>query len=82
MLGGAVVGDVRDNSATFYNPAALGFIENNMLSISANAYSMGYFKIDDALGKGVDVHNYPFLIYPQLIGGFVPFLEMGLLTTN
>ncbi len=75
MLGGAVVGDVRDNSATFYNPAALGFIENNMLSISANAYSMGYFKIDDALGKDVDVHNYPFLIYPQLIGGFVPFTE-------
>ena len=75
MLGGAVVGDVRDNSSTFYNPAAIGFIENNMLSISANAYSLGYFKINDALGDGVDVHKYPFLIYPQLIGGFVPFTE-------
>ncbi|MCK5781402.1 MAG: hypothetical protein KAH10_02355 [Flavobacteriales bacterium] len=75
MLGGAVVGDVRDNSATFYNPAALGFVKNNMLSISANAYSMAYFNIDDALGEGVDVNDYPFLIYPQLIGGFVPFTE-------
>ena len=75
MLGGAVVGDVRDNSSTFYNPAALGFIENNMLSISANAYSLGYFKMNDALGDGVDVHKYPFLIYPQLIGGFVPITE-------
>ncbi len=75
MLGGAVVGDVRDNSSTFYNPAALGFIENNMLSISANAYNLGYFKIDDALGEDVDVHSYPFLIYPQLIGGFVPFTK-------
>jgi hypothetical protein len=75
MLGGAVVGDVRDNSSTFYNPAALGFIENNMLSISANAYNLAYFKMDDALGDGIDVHQYPFLIYPQMIGGFVPFAE-------
>ncbi len=75
MLGGAVVGDVRDNSATFYNPAALGFIENNMLSISANAYNLAYYKIDNALGDGVDVQNYPFLMYPQLIGGFLPFTK-------
>jgi hypothetical protein len=75
MLGGAVVGDVRDNSSTFYNPAALGFIENNMLSISANAYNLGYFRMENALGEGVDVHKYPFLIYPQMIGGFVPFAK-------
>ena len=75
LLGGAVVGDVRDNSSTFYNPGAIGFIENNTISISANAYSLAYFKIDDALGDGVDVHKYPFLLYPQLIGGFLPFTK-------
>lgn len=75
LLGGAVVGDVRDNSAAFYNPAALGFIKNNILSVSANAYNLNSYKIDNALGEGVDVKGYPFLIYPQLIGGFVPFTE-------
>ena len=75
MLGGAVVGDVTDNSAGFYNPGAIGFIENNTLSISANAYSLAYYKIDNALGEGIDVHQYPFITFPQLIGGFVPFVK-------
>ena len=73
LLGGAVVSDVRDNSSIYYNPAAIGFIENNMLSISANAYSLANYKIDNALGNDINIDNYPLLVYPQLISGFVPF---------
>ena len=38
LMGGAVVG-VRDTSATFYNPGALGFVENPSISVSANAFA-------------------------------------------
>jgi hypothetical protein len=75
LLGGSMIADAYDNSATFYNPGALGFVQNNMLSISANAYSVGYFKLDNALGDGQELHGFPFLLYPQLISGFVPFAK-------
>ncbi len=31
LMGGAVIAGVQDNSAVFYNPGAVGFIENGML---------------------------------------------------
>ena len=39
LLGGVAVGGVRDYSATFYNPGALGFLSANKLSVSFNMKS-------------------------------------------
>jgi len=75
LLGGAVVGDVRDNSSVYYNPGAIGFIENNMLSISANAYDLSFYKFNNALGEEIDLDGTSGLVYPQMIGGFVPVFE-------
>ena len=40
LMGGAVVAGVRDNSAIFYNPGAVGFIEGNSVSVNANIYKV------------------------------------------
>ena len=40
LLGGTIVGSVKDMSATYYNPGALGYIENPELLVSANVLPM------------------------------------------
>src|SRR5210317_1961792 len=46
LMGGAVVGGVRDTSAGFYNPGALGFVNQPSLSVSANGYQLERLSIE------------------------------------
>ena len=71
LMGGAVVGGVRDTSATFYNPGALGFVENPSISVSANALRFGKVTIDDALGPGEDATATLFDPVPLLVSGML-----------
>ena len=71
LMGGAVVGGVRDTSATFYNPGALGFVENASISVSANAFRFGKVTIDDALGPGEDATATLLDPIPLLVSGML-----------
>ena len=71
LMGGAVVGGVRDTSATFYNPGALGFVENPSISVSANAFRFGKVTIDDALGPGEDATASLLDPVPLLVSGML-----------
>src|SRR5919198_4993901 len=71
LMGGAVVGGVRDPSATFYNPGALGFVENPGISVSANAFRFGKVTIADALGPGEDTTASLFDPIPLLVSGIL-----------
>ncbi len=80
LLGGAMVGGARDNSAIFYNPAALAFITNPSLSISANAYQFNQLRLKNGAGTGEDVQSNQIQLLPLLIGGVRRFARLPRLT--
>jgi hypothetical protein len=75
LMGGALVGGVNDNSAVYYNPAALSFINNPSLSIDANVYKMDKINIDDGAGEGMNLNSAQLSVYPQIISGMINLLK-------
>lgn len=69
LTGGAEIAGVRDNTALFYNPGAMGFIQSNKISVSANVYEAEIVRLKNVAGQGVDGRSFRILIYPQFIGG-------------
>lgn len=76
LLGGSVVGGVRDNSALYYNPGCIGFIDHPTLSITANLYGLESINLANGAGNGLDFNSLKVLIYPQLVSGLVNFKKV------
>ena len=75
LMGGAMVGGVNDNSAIFYNPAALAFINNTSLSVDANVYRMDKIRISDGAGKGTNLNSAQLSVYPQILAGMINLVK-------
>jgi hypothetical protein len=71
LMGGAVVGGVRDTSAGYYNPGALGFIKQATFSASGNGYQVESVDISHGAGTGLDIDSFNTNIVPLLISGTV-----------
>ena len=69
LLGGAVVAGVADNSAMYYNPARLGFIESPKISISANTYGVDIVRLKNAAGTNLDLKSAKLVLFPQIAAG-------------
>ncbi|MBK9285789.1 MAG: hypothetical protein IPM51_15950 [Sphingobacteriaceae bacterium] len=69
LLGGAVVGGVRDNSAVYYNPGALALIDTNALSVSATGYQYDILNIKGGAGEGYDLKSNQTRIIPLIMTG-------------
>ena len=71
MVAGAVTASVRDNSAIYYNPGALGFIKNSNIGLSANIINYYTTYIKNGAGEDQNIY-YPYLNFvPQFISGVV-----------
>ena len=71
LLGGAVLGGANDNTMIYYNPAALGFLENSSVSINANAYRIENIRVENALGQRGDFESAQLGSVPLLAGGMI-----------
>jgi len=74
LLGGMVVGGVRDYSATFYNPGALSFIDKKSLSVNFNMYGIKDFSFVDGGGPDINSRYTRVSLYPASLAGSLPFL--------
>lgn len=69
LLGGAVVGGIKNSTAAFYNPASLGFVDTASLSINASAYQSENIKVENALGQTKDFKSNYLSVVPLMLGG-------------
>ncbi len=69
FLGGAMVGGVRDASATFYNPGALGLIERLDFSVSATALRVSDLHVLGGVGGAADLDSEELEVIPLLLAG-------------
>ena len=74
LLGGIAVGGVRDYSATFYNPGALGFVSKNSMNFNFNMYGIKDFSFINGGGPGIDSRYTRVSLYPASLAGPLPFL--------
>ncbi|MHB8766562.1 MAG: hypothetical protein ACYDA8_19805 [Deferrisomatales bacterium] len=69
LLGGAVVGGVRDPSAGYYNPGALGFVGNSNLTVGANAFRFNDLHVVDGVGGASELDSEEVEAIPLLVAG-------------
>ncbi|MBU2651059.1 MAG: hypothetical protein KKA81_08995 [Bacteroidetes bacterium] len=75
LMGGAVIAGVNDNTAIFYNPGGLGFLEGSSISVDANIYKAQFTRFSNVLGQDYDIHYNRYTYYPQLLSGMLNFIK-------
>ena len=60
---------MRDYSATFYNPGALGFISKNSMNFNLNMYGIKDFTFLDGGGPDIDSRYTRVSLYPASLAG-------------
>jgi hypothetical protein len=71
LLSGAVLGGAKDNTMIYYNPGALGFLDESSISINANAYRIETIRVENALGNEADFESGKLGSVPLLAGGMI-----------
>lgn len=83
LLSGAVVGGVRDYSASYYNAAGLAMGDSSQgISLTSNAYNLENIMLSNAAGSGKDLSSNNTQIIPLIITGklglkLIPKLSIG-----
>jgi len=70
-LGGTLSYGEAENSAVFYNPAALAYAEKSHLSTNADAYRYESLFLKNGAGEGIDLRSRRLTLYPQMTGALL-----------
>ncbi|MCX6281237.1 MAG: hypothetical protein NTU51_04685 [Bacteroidetes bacterium] len=76
LMGNAVIAGTRDNSAAFYNPGAIAFIEYPNLSVDGNVYRLDKITMNDGAGPGINLNSAQMNIYPQILSGMINYIKV------
>ncbi len=76
LIGGAVVSSVRDNSAIFYNPGVLGFLQNSSISFSGNLYNFEYAELKNGAGDNINLYGKNAFVTPEFVSGVFKFKKI------
>jgi len=71
LVGGTLTSGVYDNSATYYNPAALARVTASHLTINATGYRVELLRFADGGGTGIDLQSQRFTSYPQMMSSMI-----------
>ncbi len=71
LLGGTVVGSVRDLSATYYNPGGLGLSAAPASILGAKAFQFNNLIVANGAADGVDLSSPAFRPAPDLVAGLI-----------
>jgi hypothetical protein len=69
LLGGAVVGGVRDASAVIYNPGALALVEDPELLLAGNVFQVTRIAVDDVGPQDTGLGSTAIRLSPSLFAG-------------
>jgi len=76
LTGGAMIAGARDNSAAFYNPGGLAYIEFPNLSVDGNIYKLDKIKLSDGGGSGINLNSAQMSIYPSILAGMISYIKV------
>jgi len=76
LLGGAATAGLGDIATTYYNPAAMAFVDKTTLSVTVNAYKIRSVKLHNIVGDDLDMKQTQFTTFPNFIGGIVKFKNL------
>ena len=77
LLGGAVVGSVVDLSAVFYNPGAVGLIEDPELIATSKVFEAVNVSVDGRGDLDIDLNDLTLGVAPGFFAGLVPLNALG-----
>ncbi len=71
LSGGTAVSGARDNSAIYYNPGSIGFIDSARITASTYIYGFEYTQLKNGAGTGLSLKSMRVNIIPQLLAGSI-----------